>query len=105
MVLIILEFPNLNTSLTCGISITFSPVKMFQSTESQQDQQCNRLRNTHQSLLDKQTEDDGISNFPEGLEDLSPQIWILDHVIQLGMIVTKDSCSHDEEKINYDRLL
>ena len=49
---------------------------------------------TDQSLLDEKTQDDGVAHFSERLEDLGPQIWVLDHVIQLSVVVTKDACNH-----------
>ena len=44
---------------------------------------------TYQALLNKHAEQNGIANFPETLEDFCPQIRILDHVVELGVVVAK----------------
>ena len=37
----------------------------------------------------KLAEDDGVADFPESLEHLCPQVRVLNHITQLGAIVTK----------------
>ena len=51
---------------------------------------------TYQTLFNKQTEDDSIAHLPEALEDLSAQVWVLDHVIELGVVVTQHTWSKQQ---------
>lgn len=48
-----------------------------------------RSFNTYQTLFHQQAEDDRVAYLSEALEDLSSQVRVLDHIIQLGVIVAK----------------
>lgn len=47
---------------------------------------------THQSLFNEEAEDDSVADFSESLEDLSPQIRVLDHIVELSVVIAEHSC-------------
>lgn len=53
--------------------------------------------NTYQCLFHQHTEKDGISYFSEALEDLCPQIRVLNQFSKLSLIVAHNTC---DNKIN-----
>ena len=52
---------------------------------------------THQCLFYQHTEEESIANFSEGLEDLCSQVWVLNQVTQLGLVVSHHPCSVKRE--------
>lgn len=57
----------------------------------------NLAHNTYQCLFHQHTEKDGISYFSEALEDLCPQIRVLNQFSKLSLIVAHNTC---DNKIN-----
>ena len=44
-----------------------------------------------QRLFDVQTEENGVAQLAKILKDFRPQVWVLDDVIQLGVIIGEKS--------------
>lgn len=64
-------------------------------TESQNIKQAG---DTYETLFNEQTEQDCIANLTERLEHFGPQVWILDHVIELSQVVAQHTCNSDDHR-------
>ncbi len=51
---------------------------------------------THQTLLDEHAEDDGVADLAEALEDLGAQVRVLNHVVQLCVVVPQHPCNTEQ---------
>ena len=63
----------------------YQPLKLLQRASTD--------RRAHQRLLHQHAEENGVSDFPEALEDLSAQVGVLDQVVQLGLEVHQHTCA------------
>lgn len=60
----------------------------------------NLAHNTYQCLFHQHTEKDGISYFSEALEDLCPQIRVLNQFSKLSLIVAHNTCDNKINLVN-----